>query len=82
MKFQHYCRHHCTYRRSAAGSDQPDAERHGQARCPSEHHCGAAGDGWHHDHCGTCRMVEEQLLTKEAIAADKGYDRLKAKSGK
>lgn len=62
-EFQHYCRHHCTYRRSAAGSDQPDAERHGQE--PSahrEHHCGAAGDGWHHDHCGTDRMVEEQLL--------------------
>lgn len=62
-EFQHYCRHHCTYRRSAAGSDQPDAERHGQEPAAHrEHHCGAAGDGWHNDHCGTCRMVEEQLL--------------------
>ena len=33
-----------------------------RALCHREHHCGAAGDGWHHDHCGTGRMVEEQLL--------------------
>lgn len=62
-EIEDYCRHHCTYRRSAAGSDQPDAERHGQEPAAHrEHHCGTAGDGWHHDHRGTGRMVEEQLV--------------------
>ena len=34
----------------------------GKSPLPIESTTGAAGDGWHHDHCGTGRMVEEQLL--------------------
>ena len=82
-EFQHYCRHHCTYRRSAAGSDQPDAERHGQEP--------AAIESTTVEQLVTAGITtiaalvawwKNNSFTKEAIAADKEYDRLKAKSGK
>ena len=50
-----------------------NAERHGQEPAAHrEHHCGAAGDGWHHDHCGTCRMVEEQFLYEGSHCGGQG----------
>ena len=44
-----------------------------------EHHCGAAGDGWHHDHCGTDRMVEEQLLYEGSHCGRQGVRRPEGK---
>lgn len=78
-EFQHYCRHHCTYRRltnqmlSAMGkSPLPIESTTVEQLVTAGITTIAALVAW----------WKNNSFTKEAIAADKEYDRLKAKSGK